>query len=190
MKDIIYKQVGQEALSIYDSVSMAVDVEEIYEIHKTGNGMEGVSYHFYRKKVPPYVIDFAEDDSAVDWTKRFDVSNWAFFIAFDGEKAIGGAAVASKTEGVMMLEGRDDITVLWDLRVERGYKQHGIGKRLFDMASAWSKNNGFKRMKIECQNTNLPACNFYQKQGAKLCVINENGYKNSDEAMLLWYLDL
>lgn len=190
MNNITYKQVGQESLLVYDSISMQVDVNEIYEVQRTGSGMEGVSYQFIRKQVPPYVIDFTEGDSAVCWSEKFDISNWVFFMAFDGERAVGGTAVASRTDEIRMLEGRDDITVLWDLRVEKGYKRLGIGRKLFEMASSWSKNNGFKMMKIECQNTNLPACDFYQKQGAKLCVVNENGYVDSDEVMFLWYLNL
>jgi ribosomal protein S18 acetylase RimI-like enzyme len=93
-----------------------------------------------------------------------------------------------------MLDGRDDLTVLWDIRVDDKYKQQGIGKKLFDLATDWSRNNGFKQMKIECQNNNVPACKFYHKQGEILRKIDEYAYiddtESAFEVQLIWYLDL
>jgi ribosomal protein S18 acetylase RimI-like enzyme len=57
------------------------------------------------------------------------------------------------------------------------------------MAVDWSKEQGYQYLKIECQNTNLPACRFYEKHGAELIVVNEHAYGNG-EVMFLWYLSL
>lgn len=190
MEYITYKQVKQDKLSDYDTIPMKIEINEIYEIHKTGKGMEGIKYSFEKKKVAPYEYDFTVDDPVTGWAEKFDIQNWAFFLAYDEGKAIGGAAVAARTDEIRMLEGRDDIVVLWDLRVDDGYRHRGIGHKLFNIAVQWARENNYQMMKIECQNTNIPACNFYQKQGAELCIVNENGYKDSEEAMLLWYLKL
>ena len=62
---------------------------------------------------------------------------------------------------------------------------------LFDMAKDYAINNGFKKLKVECQNTNFAAVNFYRKQGMILCKVNEHAYLDSpNEIQLLWYLDL
>jgi hypothetical protein len=49
-------------------------------------------------------------------------------------------------------------------------------------------------MKIECQNNNVPACRFYQNQGAVLGAIDEFAYYKDKEirgeVQLIWYLDL
>ncbi|WP_160166418.1 hypothetical protein [Clostridium sp. Ade.TY] len=49
-------------------------------------------------------------------------------------------------------------------------------------------------MKIECQNNNVNACKFYNKQGAVLSKIDEYAYyediEDRDEVQLIWYLDL
>ena len=115
-------------------------------------------------------------------------------MAFDGDRPVGAATVASRTENVHMLEGREDLTVLWDLRVTDGYNGQGIGTRLFTMAADWSRKNGFRQMKIECQNTNVPAVRFYHKQGAVLGAMNEYAYYTEPEyrheTQFLWYLDL
>ena len=93
-----------------------------------------------------------------------------------------------------MLDGRDDMSVLWDIRVDDRYKRHGVGTKLFNMAVEWSKLNGLKQMKIECQNNNVQACRFYHKHGAVLGKIDEYAYYNDsyveDEVQLIWYLDL
>jgi GNAT superfamily N-acetyltransferase len=97
-----------------------------------------------------------------------------------------------------MLEGRDDLGVLWDIRVAPGYKRHGIGKALFDASVQWCREQGFKMLKIETQNVNVPACRFYASQGARLGAIHRFAYADAawsypdvrDEVMLLWYYKL
>ena len=93
-----------------------------------------------------------------------------------------------------MLEGREELCVLWDLRVRDGYRRQGAGQMLFDSCTAWAKNEGYLQMKIECQNNNVPACRFYHKQGAVLSAVNEYAYHGqegiSQEIQLIWYLNL
>lgn len=115
-------------------------------------------------------------------------------MAFDNEVPIGAVTVVSKTKDVNMLDDRDDMSVLWDIRVDDRYKRQGVGTKLFTMAVEWSKLKGLKQMKIECQNNNVQACRFYHKHGAVLGKIDEYAYYNDvdieDEAQLIWYLDL
>ena len=128
------------------------------------------------------------------WPTHFDISNWGLFMAFDGERPVGAAAVAWNTSGVNMLEGRTDIAVLWDIRVHPDFKGQGIGAMLFDHAACWARSKGCKKLKIETQNVNVPACRFYVKQGCHLGQINRYGYYGhsqvSSEVMLVWYLYL
>ena len=57
------------------------------------------------------VMQSAEDWSCDDFAaiRRFDVSNWLFLMAFDGDKAVGGATVAFRSPNIHMLQGRDDL---------------------------------------------------------------------------------
>lgn len=93
-----------------------------------------------------------------------------------------------------MLNNRDDMSVLWDIRVDDRYKRQGIGTKLFNLAVEWSKSKGFKQMKIECQNSNVQSCRFYYRHGAVLGEIDEYAYYDDvdtqDEVQLIWYLDL
>ncbi len=93
-----------------------------------------------------------------------------------------------------MLAGRNDLALLWDIRVDDAHKHQGVGQALFNMAVDWSRKQGLVKMKIECQNTNIPAVRFYHKQGAVLAAIDEHAYdhelKNRHEAQLIWFLNL
>jgi len=190
---ITYKQVDVSYLPQYDLIPMLVHISAYYRIEKHNRGLGG--FTLVETPVEPYVKDFcsADDESVAQW-KRFDLSNWAFFMAFDNERPVGGAAVAARTKKIHMLSGRDDLAVLWDIRVDDAYKHQGIGQALFDMAVIWSRSQGLRQMKIECQNNNVPAVKFYHKQGAILSAIDEYAYykelKYKHEAQLIWFLDL
>jgi len=192
---ITYKQIDKSYFPQYDIIPMRLTVKSYYKIEKINRGLGG----FTLVETPveaPYIKDFCVygDETATFWAEHFDVSNWAFFMAFDGEKPIGGATVASRTKQVNMLCGRDDLALLWDIRIDETHKHQGVGQTLFDMAVNWSKEQGLVQMKIECQNNNVPAVNFYHKQGAVLCTIDEYAYYSEPEyrheTEFIWFLDL
>lgn len=115
-------------------------------------------------------------------------------MAFDGDVPVGAMTVAGQTEGLNMLYGRNDACVLWDIRVADSYKRKGIGQKLLDAGIAGAKEDGYRQMIIECQNNNVPACRFYQKQGAVLSKIDMYAYylepEVKDEIQFVWYLEL
>jgi ribosomal protein S18 acetylase RimI-like enzyme len=189
---ITYREIDKTYFEAYDSIPMQVYVKSILRLEKIDNGLGGIIL----KEVPvkEYIKDLSIYEEASKYEKEFDLSNWAFFMAFDDDKPIGAVSVASRTENVHMLDGRDDLSVLWDIRVDNNYKHQGIGTILFNFVVDWSKRHGFKQMKIECQNNNVHACRFYHKQGAVLAKIDEYAYYNDinvrDEVQFIWYLNL
>jgi len=191
---ITYKKVDRTYFPQYDRIPMRVHVSAYYRIEKDNRGLGG--FTFIDTPVEPYVKDFCigDDESITRWEKRWDISNWAFFMAFDGERPVGGATAASRTKEINMLSGRNDLAVLWDIRIDDAYQHQGIGQALFDRVVKWSREQGLVQMKIECQNNNIPAIKFYHKQGAVLSAIDEYAYYNEPEyrheAQLIWYLDL
>ena len=193
-KMITYKKVDRTYFPQYDQIPMIVHVSAYYRIDKDNRGLGGFS--LIKTDVEPYIKDFCvgDDESITRWEKRWDISNWAFFMAFDGEQPVGGTTVVSRTKEINMLSGRDDLAVLWDIRVDDAYKHKGVGQALFDMAVNWSREQGLVQMKIECQNNNIPAIRFYHKQGAVLSAIDEYAYYNEPEyrheTQLIWFLDL
>jgi len=115
-------------------------------------------------------------------------------MARKGGTPVGGAIVAFRTPGVNMLNGRDDLAALWDLRIHPDFRRSGIGTKLFAQAVEWSKEQGCRQLKVETQNINVPICRFYVRQGCRLGEINRYAYATepsiAHEIMLIWDLDL
>lgn len=189
---VTVRQMDASFLETYDRIPMLVPVRCVYRLEKVNRGLGGILLR--EEPVEPYVKDLGKYDQMKGYEERFDISNWRFFAAFDGETPVGASTLVCRTPGVHMLDGRDDLCVLWDIRVADSHKRMGIGQKLFDAGVEWAKGEGFAQMKIECQNNNVPACRFYHKQGAVLSQINEYAYYQEealrDEAQLIWYLDL
>ncbi len=189
---IDYRQVTAAELAVYEQIPMLVKVNCVMVPEKIRNGLGGIN--FREVVVPEYIKDLGKYNQPTRYAERFDISNWVFFMAFRDRAPVGGCTVAARTDNVYMLDGRDDLTVLWDLRVAEPFQGQGVGSALFKLAADWSRDNGFRQMKIECQNNNVRACRFYARRGAALGAVNEYAYYNDpeirDEVQLLWYLDL
>ena len=189
---ITYKEIDESYFSQYDKVPMKVHVKSIYQLEKINNGLGG--FLLIETPVEEYIKDLGVYTEASKYADEFDITNWAFFMAFHNGAPIGAVTIASNTSDVHMLDGRDDMSVLWDIRIDDRYKQQGIGSKLFHLAVEWSRSKGLKQMKIECQNNNVTACKFYQSLGATLGKVDEYAYYEDaavkNEVQLIWYVDL
>ncbi len=189
---ITVKEVDKSFLALYDTVAMNVNVNSEYKVERIENGLGG--FILKEVQVEPYIKDLSIYERAAAYEKRFDIANWKFYMAFDGDVPVGAMTVAGKTERLNMLYGREDACVLWDIRIADAYKHKGIGQKLLDMGVLDAKRAGYRQMIIECQNNNVPACKFYQKQGAMLSKIDMYAYylepEVRNEIQFIWYLDI
>lgn len=185
-------QITPERIAEYESISIAFEVREILAVTTPENGLGGIQ--LIPQAVSPYIKDYDSLGPPHLWLTEFNTANWGFFLALEDELPLGAAAVAWDTNGVNMLEGRRDLSVLWDLRVSPAWRGRGIGKALFTHAAQWSRQRGCRMMKIETQNINIAACRFYAAQGCILGDIRRYAYHDipavADEVQLNWYLAL
>ena len=129
---ILFKEVDRSFFSLYDRVTMNVDVHSEYRVERIQNGLGGLLL----KEIPvkPYIKDLGQYEHATELENELDMG-------------VSGA-----------------------------------------------KHDGYSQMIIECQNNNVPACRFYQKQGAVLSKIDMYAYyfdpKIKDEIQFVWYLDI
>ena len=180
-----------DTLRNYGEVPIAFTVASRYRIEAIDGGKGG--WRMTEEQVdPPYTKDYDDGgERPLRWAQRWDLSNWVVLAARKNGLRVGGAVVAWNTPGVNMLEGRDDLAALWDLRVHPDHRRQGIGQRLFEFAAAWARTKGCRQLKVETQNINVPACKFYAKQGCYLGAVNPGAYPEfPDEIQLLWYLAL
>jgi ribosomal protein S18 acetylase RimI-like enzyme len=192
-----YMQIETHEISLdriieYFSIPISFTVERILNLKVSENHLS--RFELVERIVDkPYIKDYDSIDgnSPMDWMGRFDMSNWGLLLAQIEGHAVGGAVVAWKTKDLFMLEGRDDLAVLWDIRVSPEMRGRGVGSALFEEAVKWSRARQCKLLKIETQNINVPACKFYLKMGCELGAINRYAYPDfPDEIQLLWYKSL
>jgi GNAT superfamily N-acetyltransferase len=150
MAEIVYVEEKTDALPQYGEVSIAFLVESELKVKLIDRGLGGVRL----TEVPvesPYWVDYDANRGAgpIRWERRWNIENWGLISAFDREKRVGGAVIAFDTPGVDYLEGRNDITALWDLRVSPEYRGRGVGAALVRKCIEWSRNRGCKFMKVE-----------------------------------------
>jgi GNAT superfamily N-acetyltransferase len=185
-----------ESLTTYSMIPISFEVKSKLTVALVNDGLGGIVLH-EEEVIPPYVKDYDETkgEGPIRWLERFNTSNWVLFLACEHGIPVGGATVAFHTPGLHMLSisDREDIAVLWDIRVHPRQRNHGVGKALFSQAAKWASRRKCKYLQVETQNINVPACRFYVRQGCQLGEINRLAYSEPEvahEAMLIWYLDL
>lgn len=172
-------------------IPIAFEVDRVFDVQD----LEGVGRYALSERAldQPFLKDYdaVPGNSPLDWTKAFDLTNWGMIGAYAGDERVGAAVVARDTSGISMLENRDHLAVLWDLRVAPGMRRKGIGSALFRAAEEWAAARGCIQLKVETQNINVAACRFYRMHGCRLGGIDRAAYPAlPDEIQLLWYKDL
>jgi GNAT superfamily N-acetyltransferase len=179
------------SLEEYASIPIAFEVGSVLDVSATSNGLE---YKLTERRLDwPYIKDYdaIDGEHPSTWARRFDLSNWVLFAAWAEGRRVGGAVVAFSTPGLTMLDSREDLAVLWDIRVLPEARGQGVGGALFRAAEARARTKGCRQLKVETQNINVLACRFYERQGCVLIAVNDKVYPEfTDEVQLLWYKDI
>lgn len=139
---------------------------------------------------PPYEYDYDAQEPPAHW-RMWDLSGWGFLEAHQGGQTVGRAAIAFRTPGLDLLDGRNDFAALWDIRVRPERRGAGTGRALFDAAARWARARGASEMRVETQDINVPACRFYERQGCRLEAANPGVYEgHPEQVQLLWRLEM
>jgi GNAT superfamily N-acetyltransferase len=189
---LVEQQPTEEVLRAYVEVTIAFTATSRLRVDLIDNGLGGVRLTEEPLASPEFHDgDASEGKGPVSWLSQWDLSRWVAISAFDGERRIGGAVVGGHTGNVWFLRGREDMSALWDIRVDPDYRRQGVGRLLLERAADWSRRRGFRWLKIETQNTNVAACRFYESLGARLGGFDHFAYANiPQETELDWFLEL
>jgi GNAT superfamily N-acetyltransferase len=185
--EIRQEAVTPSTLSEHAGISIAFVVDRILEVTLADGGLGGMSLT-ETTVAEPYVKNYDTIEGPTRWADRFDVSNWGLLSAWRDGARVGGAVIAFRTPNVGMLGGRDDVAVLWDIRVALEQRGTGAGSALFRAYEGWAGARGADWLKIETQNVNTAACRFYRKMGCTLGAIDRFAYPGMPgEVRLLWW---
>ncbi len=175
----------------YAQLPIAFEVESVFDVSLREGGLGG--FELAERRIAPFVKDYdaIAGNHPSDWVGRFEVASWGLLFARVEGWRVGGMVLAFDTTDVVMLEGRRDLAVIWDVRVAPESRRDGVGSALFAAAERWAKARGCRWLKVETQNINVPACRFYSRQGCTLGAIHRFAYPDlPGEVQLLWYKDV
>ncbi len=181
-----------EHLAEHARVSIAYEADRVFELELRDAGLGGIV--LTERPLPsPRRKDYdaLPGNEPARWPERFDVSSWGLLAARQDGERVGGALIAGRTPDLRLLGGRDDLALLWDLRVAPEHRGSGVGTLLFEAAERWARARGYRQLGVETQNTNPAACRFYARRGCTLGAVNRFAYPDEpDEVQLLWFKEL
>ena len=185
-------RIEEETMAVlgeYAKVSIAFTVESKYVAVPVG-GADGGWTLSEALVEPAWIKDYDGGEPPTRWL-RWNTTNWRIFSAFAGSERVGGAVVVHDSPELDFLEGRKDVAALWDIRVAPERRGQGIGSMLFKRVVGYARRLGCVELKIETQDVNVRACNFYAKQGCRLVNVIPDAYPGwPDEVEFDWMLEI
>jgi ribosomal protein S18 acetylase RimI-like enzyme len=177
-------------LAEYASIPIAFEVNRIFAV-TVPNNITAEAVLTERLLEHPYIKDYDLVENPLTWPTRFDMSKWSMFVARINGRRVGGAIVGFDRPDTNMIENSQGIAVLWDIRVAPEARASGVGSALFRAAENLARMKGYRRLKVETQNINVPACRFYLRQGCTIGSVDRYAYPElPNEIQLMWYKDL
>ena len=179
-------------LAKHGQIAIAFRVDRIFEVVPLADGLGGLALR-EASVGSPWIKDYdaGGTEGPASWPKRWDLTHWGLIAAHRHGVRVGGVVLAFDTVGLDRLGGRRDVVVVWDLRIHPDHRRRGIGRALFEAAINWAKLRGCRRLRVETQNINVPACRFYARQRCTLGAIDRFAYPEFPaEVQLVWSKDL
>ena len=186
---ITIKEETMASLDEYARVPITFTVESRY-VAVPVRGADG-GWRLIEKRVDrPWIKDYDDGEPPTRWL-RWDTSNWRILSAFADDERVGGAIVVHNSPELDFLERREDLAALWDLRVAPEWRGRGIGSMLLKHVVRHAKRVGCVELKIETQDINVNACDFYAKHGCRLANVIPDAYPGwPGEVEFIWRLDI
>lgn len=172
----------------YAQIPTAFLVESVFECVPSGRPSSALGRVAYVEL--PYTKDYdaIPGNHPSDWPRRFDTSGWGVLSAWHEGTRVGGIVIAHGPANLDLLESREDLALLWDVRVRPQDRGMSVGSALMKGAEVWAAARGCQVLKVETQNINVAACRFYHRHGFELRTVTPRAYADlPEETQLLWY---
>lgn len=119
----------------------------------------------------PYERKWPQLDEDFDRYNEFLKQGYSFG-AFHNENLIG----------VVIVERRkwNNSFFIEDIEIAESHRNKGIGGMLINEVEEVAKKNGIRVISLEVQSTNVPAIDFYRKNGFELDGVDLSYYTNTD----------
>ncbi len=141
----------------------------VYKLEQNSSDNEIVFVFKYIKLECPYIKTYLTNDTVIATYTRI-ISEGNSFGAYDKQRLVG----------VVIAEKREWNNSLWIelILVAERERGKGIGASLLKKLIQNASNKNIRVISLETQNTNVPAINFYRKNGFEISGLNINLYKD------------
>lgn len=188
---LVVRNESIDQLDRHGDISIEFEVRTVLAVELVDDGLAGVRLIETTVNEPWLKNYDTGDGGPARWASRFNVERWGLLGAYEGNRRIGGAVIAIDTPDLHLLRGRQDLAVLWDLRVAPDARRSGVGLALFEAATAWAGERRCSALEVETQHINVPANRFYHRMGCSLASVDRYAYGDlHEETQLIWHLDL
>ncbi|MFW5913895.1 MAG: GNAT family N-acetyltransferase [Bacillota bacterium] len=155
----------------YASIPMRIEGDSIYRLTKP----DALSFSLRKELRRVFSFD-VNDEHPEAWKKFISLQNLNMVGICHENKPVAAMSLVHDNGTVRMLDGRKDVLLIWDLRVHPDHKRKGYGKALIEYARTEAKSLGVNHLRLETQNTNPNAVEFYLAMGFELAHIREHAY--------------
>jgi streptothricin acetyltransferase len=147
--------------------------DEKYAIEKSESESQTIfNIHLIKLKTP-YQATYNEDFNNEDVRRYLDFLPQGYsFGAFKGQRMIAFAI----SEGIPWNRSLR----IWEFHVMREFRRQGIGRKLMNHVVEKARQDKFRIVWLETQNTNVNAIRFYRQVGFKLDALDLSFYTNHD----------
>lgn len=155
----------------YASVPMHISGDSIYRLKRPN------PFTLALKKEARAAFSFeVSDENPESWKSFIALDNFRMVGICHGQTSVAAMSLVHDNPSVRMLDGRKDMLLVWDLRVHPDHKGKGYGRALIEYAIREAETLGVNHLRIETQNTNPNAVDFYHAMGFELAQIREHAY--------------
>lgn len=126
------------------------------------------------EKLPrPYVKDFRAGFSTQNVERYQEILQEGLSLgAWQGDQLVG--------VGIAGAEAWNHTLWIWEFHIQPAFHGQGIGRRLMDAMADAGRSAGMRTLRVETQNTNVPAIRFYRSLGFHIEGIDVSFYSNDD----------
>jgi streptothricin acetyltransferase len=166
--------------------------DNLKDVNATDNAFE------VKSRIIPYIEDgifrYKQEEMENSYTKSYANDELDYSTYIDNPEKIVYLAYAENSPAgqIILRRNWNKYAYIEDIRVGSRFRRAGIGTRLMEAASNWAKKGHMPGVMLETQDTNVPACKFYESCGFKLGGVDVYLYigitPRIDEIALYWYI--
>lgn len=123
----------------------------------------------------PYIKLELNDDDEFDRYKKLVKLGHSLGLYIDNELAAIAIAEPQLWNNTLLL---------WHFQVHEGFRRKSYGSTLLNKVTDLAKENGFRAVTLETQNTNVPAIHFYKQCGFMIEGVDLSFYNGIEEVAL------